>query len=493
MAKNNSVYIQYLPHLAYIYLMIPLLLFLIFWITPIVSVPLLIMVLYGVFRIFRNSSSIRLEIPVNRTKLHIIIFVLCLWVIGSGVGGVVWQNRWDHMYRNAIFHDLVHYNWPVINLQGVEPRTLCYYIGFWLPSAAIGKLFGFQVGYFFQLIWASFGVVIAFLLLCEFVKKCSFKVLLIFIFFSGLDIIPYLLYGFRSSSIASILSCLADGAHIELSLSQFNSSSNTTLLFWLYNQTIPFWVGFLLLLRETRNCTRLFTFMLILLFAPFPALALAPLLAFQMIRNIIQQRHATDSKGIEFLSDTFSVENITGFVVSVVIALYFAGNSSAGKTQFLSINISTVIHFIIFLVVEFLVFLPFIFQKAKKDSVFWILFGSMLVFAFIQMGESYDFAWRTSIPAAFYVMILLLKSLPDSKVPVWKKAALVLVLLIGAVTPMLEIVRTSEMTYACYTGQTDESLISIGKLSVFDLQDDRFYSNFIGRNNSIFAKHLQRR
>lgn len=492
MAKQ-SVSVKHLPSLAYIYLMIPVLLFLIFWVTPIVSIPLSILVLFGVYRIIRKSTSLHLEIPVNRTKLYIMVFVICLWVVGSGVGGIVWQNRWDHMYRNAIFHDLVQYDWPVINLQGVEPRTLCYYIGFWLPSAAIGKLFGFQVGYFSQLLWACLGVVIAFLLLCEFVKKCSYKVLLIFIFYSGLDIIPYVLYGVRSSGFASVLSELAAGAHLELTLSQFNSSSNTTLLFWLYNQTIPFWVGFLLLLRESSNRTRLFTFMLLLLFAPFPAFALAPLLAFQMIRGMIQQHRVAGLKGIAFLSDTLTVENITGFIVSLVIALYFMGNASAGKTQILPLDKATIVHFVLFFVFEFLVFLPFIFQKAKKDSVFWMLFGTMLVFSFVQMGESYDFAWRTSIPAAFYVMILLLQSLPESKVPVWKKAALVLVLIIGAVTPMMEIVRTGEMTYACYTGQTDDSLVSIGKTSVFDMQDDRFYTNFIGSNDSFFAKNLQRR
>lgn len=492
MVTNRSVSIQYLQPVAYSYLAIPLLLFLIFWLTPLVSIPLSLAVIYGFYRIVRNASSFRLDIPVNRTKLYLMIFILCLWVIGSGVGGVVWQNRWDHMYRNAIFHDLVQYDWPVINLEGVEPRSLCYYIGFWLPSAAIGKLFGFQVGYFFQLIWACFGVVIAFLLLCDFVKKCSFKVLFLFIFFSGLDILPYILYGVRSSGIASVLAELAKGAHLELALYQFNSSSNTTLLYWLYNQTIPFWVGFLLILRESSNRTRLFTYMLLLLFAPFPAFALMPLIAYQMIRGMIQQRRNSGTKGVGFLADTLTFENITGFAVSLIIMLYFAGNASAAKTQLLPLNKATIIHFVLYLGTEFLVFLPFIFQKAKKDAIFWILFGTMLVFTFVQMGESYDFAWRTSIPAAFYVMILLLQSLPINRVPFWKKAALVLVILVGAITPMMEIVRTTEMTYACYTKQTDEPLISLGKTSVFDLQDDRFYLNFIGRNDSFFEKYLQR-
>ena len=53
-----------------------------------------------------------------------------------------------------------------------------------------------------------------------------------------------------------------------MKLYQFSSASNTTLLFWVYNQIIPFWLVFLLLLRQTNNRTRLFVFMLMLLYSP---------------------------------------------------------------------------------------------------------------------------------------------------------------------------------------------------------------------------------
>ena len=492
MAIKRSFSGKYLPLLAYVYLCIPVLFFLIFWVKPLLSIPLSLAVVYSCFRAVQNAAGVTIDLRLEKKKLTILFVLLALWVIGSGVGGLVWQNRWDHMYRNALFHDLVRYDWPVSNLAGAQPRSLCYYIGFWLPSALVGKVFGHSAGYVFQLVWAFFGVVLAFLLLSESVKKLSFRVLFLFVFFSGLDILPYLFYGLRSGT-AGVLTELLHGAHLELTLSQFNSSSNTTLLYWLYNQTIPFWVGFLLLLRETNNRTRLFTYMLLVLFAPFPALALAPLLAYQFIRGLIDARRQTVPGDKHVLLDTFTIENATGFLVSLVIALYFAGNASAGKVSLLALNKNTILHFALYLTTEFLVFLPFVFQKAKKDAAFWVLFATMVLFGFVQMGDSYDFAWRTSIPAAFYLMLLLMRqSLAGDGVARWKKALFVVIILIGAVTPTMELLRTTEMTYASYTGRSSDTLVSQAYESVFDMQEDRFYGNFIGKNDSIFARYIQR-
>ncbi len=484
---------KYLPLLAYAYLCIPVLLFLLFWVKPILSVPLSLAVVYSFVQTLRGTTPMQLSLKGQQKKQIIIFVLLLLWVISSGIGGLVWQNRWDHMYRNALFHDLVRYDWPVINFEAAEPRSLCYYIGFWLPSALVGKIFGYQAGYLFQLFWAFFGVVLAFLLLSERLKTVSYKVLFLFIFFSGLDLLPYLFYALRSAPLTGVLAELSQGAHLELSLTQFNASSNTTLLYWLYNQTIPFWVGFLLLLRESANRTRLFTYMLLVLFAPFPALALAPLLVFLFVRDLAAARKESPSVLRGALLNTFSIENITGVVASLVIALYFMGNASAGKVSLLPLDSNTLLHFVLFLATEFLVFLPFIFRAARKDAIFWILFGTMFVFSFVKMGESFDFAWRTCIPLVTYVMILMMRhALQPQHKYAWKRALFFVVILIGAVTPAMEMLRTAQMTYACYTGRSDDSLISSAKGSVFDLETDRYYGNFIGNNDSFFAKHLQR-
>lgn len=52
----------------------------------------------------------------------------------GGIGGHYYQSPdWD--WRNAIFHDLIYKKWPVIYSE--YDKALVYYIGYWLPSAAL--------------------------------------------------------------------------------------------------------------------------------------------------------------------------------------------------------------------------------------------------------------------------------------------------------------------------------------------------------------------
>ena len=240
MGLGQQIKGKYIQLFAYAYLCIPVLQFLLGWVRPILSIPVAIAIVYCLIRNIQKTTPMQAGLFSNHRKLLLILAILFVWVVSSGIGGLVWQNRWDHMYRNAIFRDLVVYDWPVVNLAGDTPRGLCYYIGFWLPSAAVGKIFGFSVGYLFQIVWALIGVVLAFLLISEYLGAVNFKTLLLFLFFSGLDIIPFVLYNVHFGNAGEILSRLLQGEHLELLLFQFNSSSNLTLLYWLYNQTIPF-------------------------------------------------------------------------------------------------------------------------------------------------------------------------------------------------------------------------------------------------------------
>ena len=267
--------------LSYLYLYIPICLFLFGWVKPLIAVPIILISAYCLFSNIKFFPDIQFNIFENRKKLFIILGIIFIWVFLSGIGGFVWQNRWDHMFRNAIFKDLFSYGWPVVNYDGSTPVNLCYYIGFWLPSAFVAKLFNsITVGYIFQFLWGLLGVILAFGLISVWLKKVSYKTLLIFIFFSGLDIIAFIFLSFRHY--------IEGVPHIEFQTILFNSSSNTTLLFWLYNQIIPFWIGFMLLLLQKNKKYLFFTYSLLILFAPFPALALVPVIIFWELRDIKQ-------------------------------------------------------------------------------------------------------------------------------------------------------------------------------------------------------------
>ena len=63
---------------------------------------------------------------------------------------------------------------------------------------------------------------------------------------------------------------------------------------------------------------------------------------------------------------------------------------------------------------------------------------------FILMGNSYDFAYRTCIPLAFYIMLLIMKTLQNNNISKKIKIGLVIVLCLGAITPITEMIRTTK-------------------------------------------------
>ena len=479
--------------LSYGYLAIPVIIFLLGWVKLYISIPISVCIIYSFILVIRNTPNVKIQFSQNRVRLAIVFVLLFVWTIYSGVGGLMWQNRWDHMFRNAIFSDLVRFQWPVINHSLAVPRTLCYYLGFWLPSALIGKLFGYQAGYAFQFIWAYIGVTLSFLLLSEYLKRVSIRAAALFILFSGLDIFIYLQYKIRFHQSSAILSELLNGEHIELILGKFNSSSNTTLLFWLYNQTIPFWVGFLLILQQERNQSRLFTFILMVLFAPFPAIALVPLVIYQCFSTLKPNENRLSVKLKEVLKSCISIENITGIAVGFIIALYYMSNAAVQKVGFAFSDRNDVVKFILFLLSEYVVYLILIFKNAKRDRVLIVLLLTMLICSFVQLGNSSDFAWRTCIPSSFYLMLLVMKEVLDkTERKSWKRMLLYAVILFGCITPLLEFTRTTEHTIAFYSGSKsdEDSLTSNGLKSVFD--ENVCYDNFIGTQDSIFGKYIER-
>ena len=178
--------------------------------------------------------------------------VLCalLWTFLSGIGGCFYQNE-DHYGRNAIFHDLLGHSWPVY-FDGT-PYALDYYVGFWILPALVGKLFAALMGasllwpaanaaLFVQTFW--FLTLIFLLMLSVAEVQTLGKVclsLVLFVLFSGMDV---LMARFNPEAWRH---------QIEWWAQCYQFSSNTTCLFWVYNQAVPAWLATMLLLSSPED------------------------------------------------------------------------------------------------------------------------------------------------------------------------------------------------------------------------------------------------
>ena len=107
---------------------------------------------------------------------------------------------------------------------------------------------------------------------------------------------------------------------------------------------------------------------------------------------------------------------------------------------------------------------------------------------FILLGNSYDFAYRTCIPLAFYIMLLIMKELQNEKANKKISIALIIVLSLGAVTPITEMVRT--VKHEAKVLQREFSARSDSLPSVFVKEGNECYDNFIADTNSIFYQYL---
>ena len=459
---------------SYIYIILPILIFMMGWVKWIVSIPTSLIIVYSLYTAYRKSGHQYIYPKVKEKGTIIIAFVIiCGWVFLSGVGGFVYQNG-DHKSRNAIFRVLVEYDWPILKnvIEGgqIQTRMLSYYIGYWLPAAVVGKIFDLSLGFVFQAVWAVLGIVLVYHKISARFGRYSVVPLLIFIFFSGLDILGFPLLGKEPFIIGT-------NQHIEFwGVLQF--SSHTTQLFWVYNQAIYGWLLTLMLLEEEDNRHLVLIWSCGLLECTFPFVGMLPFLCFKILKNF-QKRAKNDSTG-KALRELFSIENVLGAGLIGIITFTFLLNNSAADNNGtgLPITLRSIMRYLVFLSFEVSVYYIPIYKHHRKDPLFYISLLMLMICPLIRVGGSIDFCMRASIPSLLVLCLLV----TDSLVKTWKTskrhfAVLLIVFLLGSITPIHEIGRTIENTSGFEDNlrfDDEEGVFAIGNFSS-DTADNLFY------------------
>jgi hypothetical protein len=455
--------------LTYAYLVLPVILFAVGWLKPLWAIPLTILLLYAVIRAVVDYEDYR-PVKLYTSTILIAAFVILgvlYWVYLSGIGGFSFQND-DFDLRNAMLRDLIDFDWPVKYNYPARPQihelagnqgALVYYFAYWLPSALFGKVFGWGAANVFLYLWTVWGILLGFYWLSRKVKKLSFFLLLLFIFWSGLDAIGYLLHGFHFSF----------GEHLEWWSSFFQYSSNTTALFWVFNQIVVPWLIVMLLVNRISKKLVFFTYALCLPFAPFSFVGLTPFVIFYIVSGKNAKKIFSREKWVNFsalahnLKANLSVTNLVTAPILIGVFLLFFFNTSSrfggtiwgpeGPYNYLGFSVDTlsvIFNYLLFCLLEFGVYVLLIRGKYKRNTVFLIMIASLLLIPNFKMGIFNDFPMRVSIPALTFLFVFVAKFFTDpspkgSKIRILKYI-LILFLLIGAVTPYNEIYRSIDLT-----------------------------------------------
>ncbi len=423
---------------------------------------------------------------------------LALWVILSGIGGYAFQNQ-DFWARNPIYRDLCNYSWPVIYDLSHEPLhaqevfgtgsvAFSYYFSWWLPVALVSKIFGIgELGRSFLLyIWALAGVFLAFYLVCRKLGKVSGCIVAVFIGFSGLDAIPHILI---NSILNGFISVFPWTYHIEWWADYFQYSSNTTQLFWVFNQAIPIWIliGLFLQLKDSKYLIGLIS--LSFAYSPWATLGMVPFAVWGSVRN---------KKAIK---DSFNVVNIISAIYMMMVYGLFYG-SSTGSEGYLGLifgiypgrTFDILFWYALFAFFEFGLFYIIIGKRIRDYEYGLLSVFLLLILPFLHILEI-DFVMRASIMPLFMTMVFVLAFLnersDDKRVRI-KKYLLIIALCIGALTPLAEIGRSVSrtITYENYLQEEVGSLGYFESTRAFYLNETQKQYFIYDYENTPFFKYL---
>lgn len=479
------------------YLLLPIIIFMFGWLKPIFACTGSFAILGLAVQLFR--SFIILDTPPppiynvkNRLFWIFILILSSIWVYLSGIGSYVYQNA-DYWVRNPIFHDLSTYSWPVYydlstqselvqSVCGREQTAFSYYFSWWLPVCLTAKLFGLSYGIrnFLLYLWALLGIFLIIYLMCRKFQKCSYIIPIVFMAFSGLDMIPY----FLNHNILDLFPWIN---HLEWWATYFQYSSNTTQIFWVFNQSIPIWLIMAILLQlDNAKCIAgiLST-----------AFAYSPWATFGIIPYAVY----SSFKGKKACRSAINLFNILVPVIMLIVfgSFYMAGS---GNTGFIGSIFKyypdqkrrILCNYLLFIFFEFGVYCLSMGKEAFRYPYYRLTIILLSLFPLF-IVVNYNFTMRASIPALFMMTYYLIHYVMESRKDLMlRKYICIGLLAVGFLNPLAEINRT--LTYTMtqddilqgeITSFGDIQIDDTGKINtiqkqffVHDYQDKIFFKYF---------------
>lgn len=401
-----TIRISHIRLTGYSLLLINILVFFWTWLRWPIAIPAMCLLLIGTYKLMKNINEDQTVILMSKKILLLICGIMLAWTVFSGLGGALPQKH-DLHWRNAIFHDLIEYSWPVCYADGYD-SSLTYYIAFWIVPAVVGKIVTFLMNA--QAGWLAANVVYALyctsilcvvlLLIISYFKATSMGrallVVTVLIFFSGMDIVPIVLHQLGEKSIFI-------GTHLEW-WTNIQYSSNTTQLCWVFNQAIPAWLVTALFLHEQRMNHYAFLGSLLLPYGPFPFVGLLFVMVIEALDeflNAVRRRQIS-----MFFKQIITMPNVLAVAVILPIYyLYYFSNTAISNNGF---RMQMPESYLTFILVEFFIYALLIGGNYFKERLFRLSVIGLFFAPLFALGSGQDFCMRASIPLLFILMIYII-------------------------------------------------------------------------------------
>lgn len=362
------------------------------------------------------------------------VVALALFLLG-GEGRFFYANL-DWQVRDAVLRDLVVNPWPYAYTKSGTAEVLRAPIGMFLLPALAGKAWGVRAAELILLLQNTLFLTALLGLASTLFEstRCRTIALLVFVLFSGMDIVGQV-WTFLRNGIP-----IPD--HLEAWSQGLQFSSHITQAFWVPQHALAGWAGAVLWLlwKQGRLSIGILgaTLPLLALWSPLGLMGAMPLAAYAGIAALVQRK-----VGLRDIAMTAAT-----LVFTAPALLYL---SAAGGTVGVRSNPITVKQYLLFETVEVLPYLTIVgvlgFRSRFGRGTLPIVAACLLLFPFVQVGESLDFVMRASITALAILSILVAEALgghaeAGAKWEAPGRAMLILCLLVGSATGMMEIRRS---------------------------------------------------
>lgn len=391
-----------------LYIYIPIILFLFTWTRLPIAVLTALCLCYAAHRMYlgyreagKNEISMRWGVAA--------VLVLLTLLLGYYLGwGRFTMQTGDWKKHNALLADLVRYNWPVYYQNGSEHSMLTYYIAQYLVPGFAGKVFqSFRAAEIVNYLWSATGMILVSFHFIRVVNAVSGKKQIISWFLLVLYSGPLVLAQWLLKLLNPDLNMLGNPSWFLMEgdkLLQY--SSNWTLLRWVHPQSIVMWLIVLLFVEHRKQIQHYVVLMLPgLLYGSLSFLGMLPLATGYALVCLAEEKQLK-----VWIKQIFSISNcITAVSPGGVLVLYFYGNVLAEKPD--GIGLSAVDYggrgyiYVLFCISMFLLYTLIICRDFKKDAVFWMANGILLLLPYFKMGMYNDLGMRCSIPALFIMTI----------------------------------------------------------------------------------------
>ena len=391
--------IQTLKISTILYLLIPSILFLLTWIHLWIGIPCVFFISFYTWKILQKTS-----ISNHETFISLLTFLLCMGISIAlnyilGIGEFRPQT-YDFQANNFKYYDLVTHKLPVYYAE--QQTYLCYYTGYYLPSALLAKVFGIETCRYFSFIWSVFGMWLVFLWISTFTRKNIIGLLTIVLLFANAWFVIKLLVNF------AYFQEHLQPYYIQLNQFKLITSSLIKNYAWATQHTIPACLGVCILIDNFRTKIDLKYLLLMLLstlfWSPLTAVGLFPFVAFYFLKD---------------LKNVLSINSIGNLMLMIFLILsftplllYFVSTEGihVNNTEFIwqtGVKFWW-IFYLIYTISNFIIWGIFLSHSKNQYKILWkiaVIFPCII--AIYRIGIYNDFNIRVSFPSFFMLSILV--------------------------------------------------------------------------------------